>query len=521
MVRRAPFVQSDFEVIMNLYDLSQYNPALYEWNPAALRQVSRANRRIFVCACFAAAAVATLLLAFASRLRGTEAAYFAFAGSCLVLFLLGAAAAADVLWQRISMRRIAEDDPAAAHDCAYFLYTHGRLHTAAQQSMAFLSMAAAALRLGRIRQAEQALYGVQAAYLPKTGRPLWQYLCCVCALADGQEDAFASGYAALQAMPLYGQTPPERAAFLEVLQSRTLSACGALLGQRKHHSRRSMFYAVLRALGWVWALFTLLYMAAKTLLPHGLAFRAWVSLGGALTIWCGAGILLLVLFGYGICVLAATGASEVKADILRACGTLLALLASGVLLLGCWWIQGNADSETLEKDGTLQVETHSFWNSDSFSCEAAGPFFRRTISPALQPEPAPPDSEASAGSAPLDTEGTVQNGYRALLAANFAADAPSAHFTASAKGVPYVIVRQNEDTLVRLVYDRVSANGTCLLYVCYEDTLITDAQGGVSAGDTTILNFYAYNPTTGETIAADKTSWSGTGSEAYRSATGE
>ena len=70
-----------------------------------------------------------------------------------------------------------------------------------------------------------------------------------------------------------------------------------------------------------------------------------------------------------------------------------------------------------------------------------------------------------------------------------------------------------------LVYDRVSKNGECLLFVYYEEYY--DESGQRTDLSTKILNFYGIDRKTGKVIPGDKTSWSQVGSKEYREATGE
>lgn len=74
------------------------------------------------------------------------------------------------------------------------------------------------------------------------------------------------------------------------------------------------------------------------------------------------------------------------------------------------------------------------------------------------------------------------------------------------------------NTQETLTYDRVSQNGKCHLFVYYEEHYDAD---GNKLDNTSILNFYAVNLETAEVTAADKTSWSDSGSAAYHEATGE
>ena len=90
----------------------------------------------------------------------------------------------------------------------------------------------------------------------------------------------------------------------------------------------------------------------------------------------------------------------------------------------------------------------------------------------------------------------------------------------SAKGTPYVIFRETQsgtDTVqYRLVYDRVSENGACDLFVYYQDTMPSDGET-----QTSILEFYAVNPQTLDVIPGEKHAWADVPSQAYRDATGE
>ncbi len=63
-----------------------------------------------------------------------------------------------------------------------------------------------------------------------------------------------------------------------------------------------------------------------------------------------------------------------------------------------------------------------------------------------------------------------------------------------------------------LVYDRVSENGKCDLFVYQQEQVGADAK---------ILGFYAVKKGTGQVISADKTTWGGVSSKEYQDATGE
>lgn len=67
------------------------------------------------------------------------------------------------------------------------------------------------------------------------------------------------------------------------------------------------------------------------------------------------------------------------------------------------------------------------------------------------------------------------------------------------------------------VYDRISTNGKCQLFVCYNE--YTTLDGG--EWNTEIDNFYAVDRKTGKVTAGNKTSWSQPASKAYQEATGD
>ncbi len=86
----------------------------------------------------------------------------------------------------------------------------------------------------------------------------------------------------------------------------------------------------------------------------------------------------------------------------------------------------------------------------------------------------------------------------------------------SAKGTPYAVFEEDRaddfERQKRLVYDRISKNGKCTLFVYYQD---------LTGGETEILGFYAVDQETLEVIPGEKTTWSDAGSEHYREVTGE
>lgn len=116
----------------------------------------------------------------------------------------------------------------------------------------------------------------------------------------------------------------------------------------------------------------------------------------------------------------------------------------------------------------------------------------------------------------LDTESKAVYDYMAAAGILSAGDAGIIRNGSNAKGTFYSVFETGEadgSTYEnRLVYDRVSENGQCDLFV-YEQL--------VSGSDTRLLGFYAVNKTTNEVFSADRNSWGGVSSREYQDATGE
>lgn len=98
----------------------------------------------------------------------------------------------------------------------------------------------------------------------------------------------------------------------------------------------------------------------------------------------------------------------------------------------------------------------------------------------------------------------------------------------NAKGNFYVLLEQGEkeldgelmQTAHTVVYDRLSANGKCQLFVEYLDYMQGNGTER-SVYSTQILEFYAVNMMTGEVVAANKTAWDQVAVSEYREMTGE
>lgn len=91
-------------------------------------------------------------------------------------------------------------------------------------------------------------------------------------------------------------------------------------------------------------------------------------------------------------------------------------------------------------------------------------------------------------------------------------------FAYNAKGNFYAEVAGQNDSRVLLVYNGVSENGKCQLFVAEEEHY---DEAGSQLDNTSLLEFYAVNLEEGQVYAAHKTTWGGAESEEYRNATSQ
>ena len=95
---------------------------------------------------------------------------------------------------------------------------------------------------------------------------------------------------------------------------------------------------------------------------------------------------------------------------------------------------------------------------------------------------------------------------------------PVPYCTYNAKGNFYAEVMKKNHSQLLLVYNGMSENGKCYLFVAEEEHYDVD---GTKLDNTSLREFYAVNLEEGEVYEAHKTSWGGAESEEYRKATRE
>lgn len=119
----------------------------------------------------------------------------------------------------------------------------------------------------------------------------------------------------------------------------------------------------------------------------------------------------------------------------------------------------------------------------------------------------PPEKEAERGF------GTPESAYEKLYETVFAPEGYSSETTYNAKGNFYAVLsrEEDEDADRTVVYDRVSKNGKCQIFVCYSG----------SGQNERIFDFYAVDMESGTVTAGNKQAWTQTASAQYQEATGE
>ena len=107
----------------------------------------------------------------------------------------------------------------------------------------------------------------------------------------------------------------------------------------------------------------------------------------------------------------------------------------------------------------------------------------------------------------------IYDGYRTIYQQYFADEGCDFMISYSASGNSRAILNENEEIIEILVYDRLSENEKCELYVWYRSK--KNADGSWYISEAQILDIFAYSMSTKDVISSGKTSWSATGSEEY------
>ena len=107
----------------------------------------------------------------------------------------------------------------------------------------------------------------------------------------------------------------------------------------------------------------------------------------------------------------------------------------------------------------------------------------------------------------------IYDGYHTIYQQYFADEGCDFMISYGANGNSRVILNENEEIIEYLVYDRLSENEKCELYVWYRSK--KNADGSWYISEAQILDIFAYSTSTKDVISSGKTSWSATRSEEY------
>lgn len=242
--------------------------------------------------------------------------------------------------------------------------------------------------------------------------------------------------------------------------------------------------------------------------------------------------------------------SKIKSDLARLFADLaviftasipICILAVILILTGFW------DYDISNDNGTITKVYTSFHGSDMYGLfEKKGLLYKKSLRPmknkddidpsitaeqwALMYNPpvtkdtdTAPSEESTLPSEPseeyeeTEEEIIIREGYSAICDEFF----PSSNyrFEYTAKGYPYLILEENQDTIKYIEFYRISKNERCNLYVLYSCKKASD--GSFSPPDASLQNIFAYEIETGKVVASGKTKWDDVGSDEYREISGE
>ena len=104
-------------------------------------------------------------------------------------------------------------------------------------------------------------------------------------------------------------------------------------------------------------------------------------------------------------------------------------------------------------------------------------------------------------------------GYRTIYQQYFSNEGYDFWISYNANGDSKIILKDNEEMVEFLVYDRQSENEKCELYVFYRSK--KNADGSWYSLEAEILDIFAYDMFTKDAVSSGKTSWSASGNEKY------
>ena len=539
---------------MNIYDLTQINFQLPDSCGGNLGKRRRLRLRIFrICN----ALLALFIIALIFITAGWPGDSGRRVGSCIFLYFSVLCSMSLLLFARTrtEIRRLHRESFSDCHDYNYVLCRTVYKNNRTMQMTLLLSMAKYQLLLQHPDQATQALgqlspeklnkaqlksyylYRAAAAFLLQDSS--WRNELDACHLvpvdkaalsAQQLEEAFAE--------PVYGSQNGgwEDSPLWKVLRNwerKPLPGAPVL----------TVFTAIL-------LLYTGCFGAIAGLLPESITYRPLFETASAFLLfllWCVLSIYWVYrLFGAMIRRTALPAVSKILLGIVLICLEGMFLLYGAGRILFVFF--NTPTEESVSADGLISMREDTFMDGSFYYYrKAMGPLFCRQLTEEEQRlyhinddsdlgvyYHNPLDTDENSSGADTVTEDSSEADTAAPHLAEFQAvyqmladegklpadGADTLSVSYSAKGTPYVIFRETQSgtdmVQNRLVYDQISKNGACDLFVYYQDTTPSDGET-----QTAILEFYAVNLQTLDVIPGNKHAWADVPSQAYRDAAGE
>lgn len=298
------------------------------------------------------------------------------------------------------------------------------------------------------------------------------------------------------------------------------------------------------------AVLTGVFLLVLYTVPEGLVLQSWVMKVGII------GIILwqawIIWAAYLLCTRVFSNSLTRAAKYTgRAFSVILSITAVAVLAVLCFAFMVLSDTDTDNGNGTITVADSGFLQETKYSLwKKEGILYRRylresaggeDIDPSMtmflrehyperyekkeqikeQEQEAPQVIPKEPDSYDYEVEFLgIADGMTAIYH-EIADDNPGYGYHAgmTAKGVPKAVCYEDDEIVRFLIYDCVSENNQCFLYVYYESDKESDGTYNLS-GDR-ILDRFAYVIDERKVVSAGITSWSDQGSDEYREVVGE
>ena len=447
------------------------------------------------------------------------------------------------------------------HDYNLALYRTRYKNNRQLQAVSLIQMAKQQLLMGHYDMAMQALEMVRTDSLKlQYLREFYFYKAAALYLSDeqGWEELLSHCYAI---PPKFKQMTNEEIAFL------FSDKCGKMDLQQAiyNHNQIKRKWPVLLIITAVLVLYAGLFYGAGGLLPEGYHYRSWFQILSIMFTCEGCIILslywIIKLIMFKDDISRKTNGIKMFQDI---CLVVIWLcIAAALIIYQLMTFIGMDEETSVNSDGLIYISSGNGYVSDHYYNVKVGPFIRRNLTTKeyieygltnelngndddsqndmnnsensndgysdnntendtqsedfSQEQDSASDSTETTDTGSAVTEESLAV-YRYMMDTGEITDGnpDKVSYGYTAKGNFYAIFETDDSDGVtcekHLVYDRVSENGKCDLFVYQQE------QAGA---DTQILGFYAVNRETNQVVSADKTTWGGVSSKEYQDATGE